>query len=100
MSFIEKLKIRGAKFYQPFMVCAVIFLIGLQINNEFQRRSAIEEIKAVTTINQQMISARGRLLNILLENQLQDNRLNAAQIDEIKTLWQKAELPESDSRQK
>ena len=97
MSLI-KLKDFVAKIYQPFMVFSVIFIIVMQINNEFLRRSGIEEIRSFATVNQQMINARGEILVILLDADLEQRRLNTIEIDRIKTLWRLAELDRSDTR--
>lgn len=68
--------------------------------NIYDRRVKVEEIKEVTRLSRSMLNARGRIQIILLNANLEGRRLNAAEIDQIKALWSKAEYDQADAETK
>lgn len=74
--------------FVPFCLCLIV---ALQINNEFQRKYAVADLKTAGRTNRSMLNSRAQIQIILINATLENRQLNALEIDRIKQLWEKAE---------
>ena len=76
----------------------LISLLCFGFYNIYDRRAKTDEIKSAQTLQRSMLNARARIQIILLNANLEGRKLSPQEVDQIQTLWKKAEYDQAEGR--